>query len=104
MSKHPDGDALHFEFQAAGEFIGRLARRQAVEFNPGNRPVLGGKLITFNTAVAVLVDGDRVGVYVDEPAFLMVNGMPVGAADIAERLPHGGTLERHGSIVATHVA
>ncbi len=29
----------------------------------------------------------------------MVNGKPVSAADISERLPHGGALERHGSIV-----
>ncbi len=39
------------------------------------------------------------GVYADEPSFLMVNGKPVGAVDIAERLPGGGSLERHGATV-----
>ena len=49
--------------------------------------------------MAALVDGDRVGVYADEPSFLVVNGKAVTAADIAERLPGGGSLERHGGTV-----
>jgi len=40
--------------------------------------VLGGK-ITFNTAVAANVNGDRIGVYAKEPSFLMVNNTPLNA-------------------------
>jgi hypothetical protein len=50
--------------------------------------------------VAANVDGDRVGVYAREPAFLVVNGTALKAADIEERLPHGGLLEQHGGQVA----
>ena len=55
--------------------------------------------VSYNTAVAANVDGDRVGVYSREPAFLMVNRVAVNAPDIEERLPHGGLLERHGGLV-----
>ena len=55
--------------------------------------------VSFNTAVAANVDGDRVGVYAREPAFLVVNGTAFKAPDIEERLPHGGLLERHGGQV-----
>ena len=75
-------------------------RRTAVSrSNRGSSLSSAGRQITFNTAVAALVDGDRVGVYADEPSFLVVNGKAVTAADIAERLPGGGSLERHGGTV-----
>jgi hypothetical protein len=40
--------------------------------------------VTFNTAVAVNVEGDRVGVYAHEPSFLLVTGAPVSANDVEE--------------------
>jgi hypothetical protein len=55
--------------------------------------------VSYNTAVAANVDGDRVGVYSREPASLMVNGVAIKASDIEERLPHGGVLQRHGGEV-----
>ena len=89
-------DASHLDFQAAGEFVAATTPDGQLQVQLRTQPVLGGTLITFNTAVAALVDGDRIGAYADEPAFLEVNGKPVAAADIEERLPRGGTLERHG--------
>ena len=62
-------------------------------------PVMGGTEITFNTAVATSVDGDRVGVYAKEPAFVMINGKPVNATDVEESLPNGGKLKLHGATV-----
>jgi RHS repeat-associated protein len=93
------GDHVHFDFQAAGEFIAQASPDGSIEIQNRQEPVLGGTQITFNTAVAADVDGDRVGVYADEPAFLVINGSPVAAPDVAEQLPHGGTLERRGGDV-----
>ena len=92
-------DNVHFDFQAAGEFIAAVSAGGGFEIQARQEPALGGTLITFNTAVAASVEGDRVGVYAAEPSFLMVNGKPVSAVDVAEQLPHGGTLERHGGLV-----
>ena len=93
------GDGTHIDFQAAGEF-------DAIESPDGNldvqvrqQPWPGETTIAVTTAVAANVDGDRVGVYTREPSFLLVNGAPVNAADISEKLPHGGRLQRHGGVV-----
>jgi RHS repeat-associated protein len=93
-------DRTHFDFQAAGEFLVATSPNHALHIEVRQEAALGGTLITFNTAVAASVDGDRVGVYADEPSFLMVNGKPVSAVDVAEQLPHGGSLERHGGLVS----
>ncbi len=58
-----------------------------------------GTRVTFNTAIAANVDGDRIGVYAREPSFLLVNGSPVNELAIEKRLPHGGLLQRHGGTV-----
>ena len=91
-------DGTRFDFQAVGEFL--------VVASPDGKPVIQarqepwGTLVTINTAVAANVDGDHVAVYQKEPAFLMVNGAPERALDIEKRLPHGGSLQRHGGQVA----
>jgi RHS repeat-associated protein len=93
------GDGVHVDFQAAGEFVAQMSPDGKVEVQARQEPILGDTLVTFNTAVAANVAGDRVGVYAKEPSFLRINGVAVDAPDIAEQLPHGGTLERHGGLV-----
>lgn len=90
---------LYFDFQAAGEFLAAASSDGKVVVQSRQEPVLGGTEVTFDTAVAANVNGDRVGVYAKEPSFLMVNGAPVERADVERRLPHGGKLQRHGGIV-----
>jgi RHS repeat-associated protein len=92
-------DRVHIDFQAAGEF-------DVLESPQGNLHVQvrqqlwpGETTITVTTALAANVNGDLVGVYTREPSFLLVNGAPVNAADISEKLPHGGRLQRHGGVV-----
>jgi len=58
-----------------------------------------GTRVSFNTAIAANVDGDRIGVYAREPSFLLVNGSPVKELAIKKRLPHGGLLQRRGATV-----
>ncbi len=89
-------DGVHLDFQAAGEFVALRSRdgRDVVEAR--QRSLDGLPAVTFNTAVAAGVAGDRVGIYAKESSSLVVNGMAVDAVDVQEPLPHGGTLERHG--------
>jgi RHS repeat-associated protein len=93
------GDGVHFDFQAAGEFIASMSPESKIEIQVRQEPWTGRTDVTFGTAVAVNVTGDRVGVYAREPSFLMVNGTAVNAPDMTERLPHGGTLVHHGALV-----
>ena len=92
-------DGLHVDFQGAGEFIAITSPDGRVEVQARQEAPSQQTSVSFNTAVAANVDGDRVGVYAREPAFLVVNGTPLKAADIEERLPHGGLLEQHGGQV-----
>ena len=89
----------HFDFQAAGEFLAAATPDGKLIVQSRQEPVLGGTEITFNTAVAANVNGDRIGVYAKEPSFVIVNGMALNGSDIKKRLPHGGTLQRRGATV-----
>ena len=93
-------DGEHVDFQAAGEFVVARSPDGSFQIQARQEAALGGTVVTLNTAVAANVDGDRVGIYADEPSFLVVNGRAVDAVDVAERLPQGGSLERHGGLVA----
>jgi RHS repeat-associated protein len=93
----PEG--LHFDLQEAGELL--VASSPDGQFIVQTRQEVRqeSSAVTFNTAVAANVAGDRVGVYAKEPSFLMINNAAVSDLDLQKRLPHGGTLERHGGMV-----
>ncbi|MGH2464210.1 MAG: RHS repeat-associated core domain-containing protein, partial [Candidatus Limnocylindrales bacterium] len=93
------GDGDHVDFQGAGEYIALMTTDGSVEVQARQEPTSLQSSVSYNTAVAANVDGDRVGVYAREPSFLVVNGTPMKAPDIEERLPHGGLVERHGGQV-----
>ena len=86
-------------FRAPASIIALMSPDGKVEVQARQEGSTPQSSVSYNTAVAANVDGDRVGVYSREPAFLMVNGTAVNAPDIEERLPHGGLLERHGGHV-----
>lgn len=90
---------LNFDFQAVGEFLVATSRRGKYEIQSRQGPYFPGAPVTVNTAVAANVNGDRVGVYVQEPAFLVLNNVPVLELDPERRLPLGGKLQRHGGQV-----
>ena len=89
---------LEFDFQAAGEFL-VLSGADGRVVIQARQQQLGDLPVAINTAVAADVNGDRVGVYAKEPSFLMINDLPVAETDTEKRLPNGGTLVRHGSVV-----
>ncbi|HTW08321.1 MAG TPA: RHS repeat-associated core domain-containing protein [Acidimicrobiales bacterium] len=93
------GGELHYNFQAAGEFTAIESPDGPVDVQVRQQPAKGETSVTFATAVAANVDGDRVGVYALEPWFLRVNGTVETGAVFRERLPHGGTVTRNGDSV-----
>jgi hypothetical protein len=89
----PDGFA--YDFQAAGEFIllSSLADDFAVQVR--QQPWKSSTVVSINTAVAMAVAGDRVGVYTGEDPALHVNGEPTALVDgTATPLPQGGRIEQ----------
>ncbi|MEU1588309.1 VWD domain-containing protein [Micromonospora sp. NPDC005710] len=86
-------DGLRYDFQAAGEFV--LTRSTSDDFEVQVRQTMfpASSVVAVNSAVAVRVAGDRVGVYVtsDGPAVRVNGGAPVSAPD-GVKLPRGGTL------------
>ena len=90
---------LHFDFQAIGEFLIAKSPDGEHMIQARQQPYLPGAAVTVSTAVAADVNGDRIGVYINEAAFLLMNGVPIGDLDVQRGLPHGGKLQRHGGEV-----
>jgi hypothetical protein len=84
-------DGAHYDFQAVGEFI--LTRDSSGDLEVQTRQTAfpGSTMVSFNTAVAANVAGDRVGVYASglDPE-LHIGGVATLAR--TQRLPHGGTI------------
>ncbi|WP_410817055.1 VWD domain-containing protein [Micromonospora sp. 050-3] len=90
-------DGLRYDFQAAGEFV--LTRSTADDFEVQVRQTMfpASSVVAVNSAVAVRVAGDRVGVYVtpDGPVVRVNGAAPVSAPD-GVKLPRGGTVTTWG--------
>lgn len=86
-------DGLRYDFQAAGEFV--LTRSTADDFEVQVRQTMfpASSVVAVNSAVALRVAGDRVGVYAtpDGPVTRVNGGPPVSAPD-GVKLPRGGTV------------
>ncbi|MCG5470710.1 VWD domain-containing protein [Micromonospora sp. LAH09] len=86
-------DGLRYDFQAAGEFV--LTRSTADDFEVQVRQTMfpASSVVAVNSAVALRVAGDRVGVYQtpDGPVTRVNGGPPVYAPD-GVKLPRGGTV------------
>ena len=93
------GGALHYDFQAAGEFTALESSDGLLDVQVRQQPDPGETWVTWATALAADVGGDRLGVYAREPSLLRVNGKAVNGAVVTERLPHGGGVARNGSLV-----
>ena len=90
---------FHFDFQAVGEFLVARSPDGKYIIQARQQPFLEGAAVTINTALAANVNGDRIGVYINEPSFLLLNNSPLNELEVSKQLPHGGFLERHGGIV-----
>lgn len=93
-------DGKKFSFQTVGEFVMAKSSDSRFEVQARQRPQ--SNEISLNTAVAMNVYGDRVGIYAsDYPdqisgTPLRVNGRPVFLQNETYYLPHGGTIQHSG--------
>lgn len=93
-------DGQSFSFQTVGEFVLVKSASRNIEVQARQKPQ--SENISLNTAVAMNVHGDRVGIYAsDFPDQLSgtpvrVNGRAMFINNETYYLPHGGTIENNG--------
>ncbi|MEM9092028.1 MAG: VWD domain-containing protein [Cyanobacteria bacterium P01_F01_bin.53] len=91
-------DGFHYGFQTVGEFILTQSRDRAFEVQSRQATVPNRDNLSLNTAVAMRVCDQRVGMYIqyspDGRSLLWVDGQPVEFTDDAFILPNGGEIQR----------
>ena len=93
-----DGEAL--DFQAAGEYLIVRSGDGSIVLQARQEPARASSDVTYATAVAAGVSGDRVAVtLIGVDLAVSVNGAPLSGLDVSMRLPNGGIVERHGTVV-----
>ncbi len=83
-------DRLAYDFQGVGEFILVKSLIDNLEIQSRMAPWGSSRVVSVNSAVAMNVAGDKVGVYVDRSPALYVNGSPTSLGSEALLLPGGG--------------
>ncbi len=92
-------DGSTFSFQTVGEYI--LARGSDGNFEVQGRQKAESDKVSMNSAVAMNVAGDRVGIYMQDQLShsdlpLRVNGQSVNLQNETYFLPSGGTIQQSG--------
>jgi hypothetical protein len=93
-------DGANYSFQTVGEFV--MTRAGNGQFEVQARQEPQGNDFSLNTAVAMNVGGDRVGIYANgtpnrtSSTQLYVNGLPLEIDTRTYYLPHGGTIRKSG--------
>lgn len=92
-------DGASYSFQTVGEFVLVNSNNGQMEVQVRQEPQRDD--FSLNTAVAMRVGGDRVGIYanqrdINSPSPIMVNGFPVQMTGRTYYLPHGGTIRNSG--------
>ena len=90
----PDG--LNYDFQAIGEFIAVKDASGDLEFQVRQEPWGSSTVVSVNTAVAMNIAGDRVGIYLGEDPPLFVNGLQSALTGQAMKLENGGQIQQSG--------
>jgi von Willebrand factor type D domain len=90
-------DRLRFDLQSVGEFVLIEDDSRQLIVQTRTRPV--GDSVSVNSAVAMQVAGDVVGIYIEPSITLHVNGAAVDLAEGGSRtLDHGGKISRRGHV------
>lgn len=93
-------DGKSYSFQTVGEYVLTSSPDRRFEVQTRQRPQTND--VSLNTAVAMNVYGDRVGIYAsDSPdgngaTPVRVNGRPIYVNNETFYLPHGGTIQNNG--------
>lgn len=90
-------DGTRYDFQAAGEFVLTRASAGDLEIQVRQTMFPGSTVVSVDSATAMNVDGDRVGIYsTPEGLTLHINGTPTQSPATDLRLPHGGRVASAG--------
>jgi hypothetical protein len=90
----PDG--LAYDFQGAGEYLLMRSSDGSVVVQARQEPWSNSDRISVNTALAMNVAGDRVGLYPDRSQRLYINGVPTAVHNGRVTLPNGGVVTVSG--------
>src|SRR3954462_8378419 len=86
-------DGSTYDFQPAGEFVAVKSTVADYQIQVRQEPRTGSRLVAANVATAVVVNGDRVAIYLDNGFVrLTVNGQNKAVPTGSLHLPRGGTL------------
>jgi hypothetical protein len=95
-------DGLHYDFQAAGEFVASKSTTDNFAIQIRQEPWLGDDTVSFDTAVAFNIDGNRFSVYVSSAGIETdVNGSRVALREGTTRLPSGSSITRTETVTGT---
>ena len=86
----PDG--LAYDFQGAGEYLFITSFSGDIVVQTRQEPWGNSDVVSVNTAVAMNVSGDRVGIYLDRIHELYVNGIPTELQNEYFQLINGGYI------------
>jgi len=84
-------DHLAYDFQGVGEFVSVRSIDDNFEIQTRKRPWRTSRVVSVNSAVAMNVAGDRIGIYNDRDPALYINGVPTLIANDL-MLPNGGII------------
>lgn len=90
----PDG--RNYDFQAVGEFIAAKDESGDLEIQVRQEPWGSSTTVSVNTAIAMDISGDQVGIYLGQDPPLFVNAQPTELDGRGTNLPHGGQIEQNG--------
>lgn len=95
-------DGLFYDFQGAGEYVYVRSTVDDLEIQTRTKPLRNA--VSVNDAIAVRIEGDRVGFYPAQGSDIavFVNGEMVEPGDIYMSLPGGGLLKKQGSQIALY--
>lgn len=94
-------DGKSYSFQTVGEYVLSSSPDRSFEVQARQKPETDK--VSLNTAVAMNVFGDRVGVYASDfpdqnnATPVRVNGLPIYISNETYFLPRGGTIQNNGS-------
>ncbi len=86
-------DRLAYDFQGVGEYVVTRTVTGGFEVQSRTAPWGASRHVSVSKAVAMDVEGDRVGIYLDRTPPLYVNGAPTDLA-ASLTLPNGGTVQK----------
>ena len=85
-------DGLHYEFQTVGDFVLVESDSEDWEIQVRQEPFRGRRQVSSNTAVATLVDGVNVGIYLGQDLPVEIDGTPTS-------IDNGGFLTVGNSLI-----